>query len=91
MQKIGEYENFNVICAGIVYRVEVFSKKNGQLRVYEGVTLIAGMIFKGRYILDFETGERINSVANSRAQKRNNPSSIIRDPALWVLGRNKPK
>jgi len=90
MQKIGEYENFHD-CAGISYRVEVFSKKNGQLRVYEGVNLVANTIFKGRYILDFETGERINSVFKSQAPIINNPSSIIRDPALWVLGRNKPK
>jgi hypothetical protein len=46
MVKIGEYENFHD-CAGISYRVEVFSKKNGHLRVYEGVNLVANTIFIG--------------------------------------------
>lgn len=96
MKKIGEYADYK---NGVVIheRVEVFKTKRGKLRVWEGVSLVAGILFTGRRILDFETSNYINRPALYDDGDlilfpvQNNSAQIITDPSLWILGKNKPK
>ena len=94
MVKIGEYEGFH--CPyGSFWRVEVFETKALELRVWDGVNLIAGQIFAGRRIFDFLSGRYLyrNGAKNknlSSEKPQNNPDKIITDPKLWTLGKNKP-
>jgi hypothetical protein len=96
MKKIGEYANHKQGRATYA-RVEVFETKKGKLRVWDSVTMVAGMIISGRHILDFATGNYIHTPAFYGKGDlidlpiQNYPAEIITDPALWVLGKNKSK